>query len=540
MIKYLLLHIILCYCLTNITFPQIQNPKGKCLTFFLLEEKLHPSQEKNAYEKNFILDRGIITQKNILSPSGKFRIHFDTIGTHAPALVNAQGERIPNTVSQYVDTLSKIFDITWEKEINQYGFSVPPSDNGEGGGNEYDIYIQDLGTSNFGYTSWGDTPLNPNKQNPQYPTWIVIDNDFGKGFRTLGIEALSATAAHEFHHAVQVGGSGIWTSDDFYFYELSAESMEPTVFPFTKDYVHDVVTYFGNTGSIPLWNSFNSNWAGYERALFGIFLMTKYKTTNIMKDIWSAIETMPPWQAMENVLSQSPYSSTTAKEFADFSVWNFYTGSRADTINYYKDGKYFPELTYSTSTNFLSDTSKKIIETSVKSFTASYHCTTRIFDTLYCLVTNINENDAVANIHGQFPYTLNITAFNEEGSQKISNSIFAKFSVSDANNWKFLTFASGGGIAADVSPFPNPFNPHSSLLYIPIENVPSANATIQIFSSSYDLVFNSIAKPAQFLGKYYLAWNGKDKNNNMVGSGIYFFIIAENGNIRKGKFAVVR
>ncbi|MBM4161926.1 MAG: hypothetical protein FJ217_12625, partial [Ignavibacteria bacterium] len=51
-------------------------------------------------------------QKSRLSPSKRFRIHYDTTGIHAPALISpgAAPERLPNTVEQYIDSVAAIFD----------------------------------------------------------------------------------------------------------------------------------------------------------------------------------------------------------------------------------------------------------------------------------------------------------------------------------------------------------------------------------------------------------------------------------------------
>jgi len=76
---------------------------------------------------------------SVLSPSGHFRIHYDTTGTNTPALLDVNGSRIQNTARVYVDSVAATFDHVWDFEINSLGYPSPPPDQGAGGGNEYDI-----------------------------------------------------------------------------------------------------------------------------------------------------------------------------------------------------------------------------------------------------------------------------------------------------------------------------------------------------------------------------------------------------------------
>ena len=99
---------------------------------------------RNNVKEAYVAVRPVM-QTSILSPSGKFRIHFDTTGTNQPAMVTSDGIAIPNTTNQYVDTLAKILDIVWQTEIDSFGFAPPPSDGGRGGGDELDVYVSNLG-----------------------------------------------------------------------------------------------------------------------------------------------------------------------------------------------------------------------------------------------------------------------------------------------------------------------------------------------------------------------------------------------------------
>ena len=58
-------------------------------------------------------------QKSRLSPSGRFRIHYDTIGNNTPALLNAdQSKVLSNTYEEYVDSVGAVFDYCWTFQVD--------------------------------------------------------------------------------------------------------------------------------------------------------------------------------------------------------------------------------------------------------------------------------------------------------------------------------------------------------------------------------------------------------------------------------------
>ncbi|MDA0711362.1 MAG: hypothetical protein O3B73_14270, partial [bacterium] len=76
--------------------------------------------------------------QSVTSRSGRFMIHYNTTGTHAVSLVDANSNGIPD----YVDETINAFETSWTKEVTELGYSPPPSD----GDAIYDIYISSLGT----------------------------------------------------------------------------------------------------------------------------------------------------------------------------------------------------------------------------------------------------------------------------------------------------------------------------------------------------------------------------------------------------------
>ncbi|HAP35290.1 MAG TPA: hypothetical protein DCQ28_04870 [Bacteroidetes bacterium] len=502
-------------------------------------EKCGTFRQIERYEKNKTLKTKQIfvprpeMQKSILTINNKIRIHFDTIGIHQPAMVDASGNRIPNSYKLFIDTLQNILDSVWKAEIETYNFNIPPSDNGRGGGNEYDFYVMNI--SDFGITNIeDDLPVGPTKPNRQFASFIQIDNDFGVGYRTKGVPALMATCAHEFHHAIQVGGSGVWESEYFYFYELCAEAMENTVFKDAKDYIFDVKTYFIDISTTSLFQQkYNDRTAGYERALWGMFLMKKYGT-GIMKAMWDEMSITRPVMATQNALNK--YSTSLEREFSDFTYWNFYTGYRSDTSKYYSDANIFPMVSFKSS--ILVSSGKQDLSLTTKSFSANYIKASTTTDTAFVIVSNTNVTDALDYSQQTFPFKLSFSTSSATGFPKISTSVFAQFQVDDYLNWSYIAIGTSRGPVC----FPNPFNPSKSSLLIALQGIQQdRNATLNIFSSStMDLIFSGHPNFKAFSGTQYAEWSGRDNKGNIAASGIYTFILSNGIIFNKGKFAVIR
>jgi hypothetical protein len=483
-----------------------------------------------------------VAQTSRITPNGKIRIHYDTTGTNQPALVSVSYlngiktvTRIPNTYSQYIDTLVMLFDSVWRAEIDQYGFTAPPADNGRGGGNEFDIYVMELGGGLFGVTEIeGDLPVGAVKTNQQYASFIRIDNDFGSGYRTNGIEAIMATAAHEFHHAVQIGGSGVWENQQFYFYELCAESMEHIVFSHAKDYLFDVKTYFKNISVTSLFQQGTTlENAGYERAIWAIFLMKNYGTI-IMKDLWEEVKVQRPVPAVNTVLNN--YSTSIQREFANFSYWNFFTAYRADSVKYYTDAKLYPAVPFVQTINAVP--SPQQLSVATKSYTANYYKAVSNTDSAFFVISNTNYSDAL-NENGQlFNAQLSISTAPQSGFNQVTSGLFARFTAVNPADWSYIPF----GITASPFCFPNPFRPAASSLLISPAGVGVADdVTLSIISAvSFDLVYSQKADFTTFSGTQYVEWNGRDDHNAIVPSGVYLYILSKGSTVIKGKFAVIR
>ncbi|MCB9450412.1 MAG: PPC domain-containing protein [Anaerolineaceae bacterium] len=159
-----------------------------------------------------------------------FRIHFTLEGNDSTTIDYAQA---------VADTMEEI----WQIQIDRIGWPAPPNDGDNGGNSRLDVYVMDLmdaeGYGPLGTTKGiGDAGDNPNTTAvEQYAVSSVmrIENDFSESSQADRdpITLMRATAAHEFHHAIQHGYD---LGDQFLWYhEATSTWMETITFPKEED-----------------------------------------------------------------------------------------------------------------------------------------------------------------------------------------------------------------------------------------------------------------------------------------------------------------
>ena len=478
-------------------------------------------------------------QASVLSPSGHFRIHYDTTGTNTPALLDINGSRLPNTARAYIDSVAAIFDHVWDFETSSLGYPAPPPDQGAGGGNEYDIYVVELGGNLYGETVFNQEDiLNSTRPNPTYMSYIEIDNDY-IGYYTHGLQALRVTAAHEFHHAIQVGNYGFW-QNDVYYYELTSTWMEDVVYTGINDYYQYLPLYFSNT-SIPF--NVSNGYVEYGRAIWGKFIQKRFGAAR-MKRTWEFISSMPSLQAVDASLRET--GTNFIRELPEFSLWHFYTGHRADPITYFTESRSFPEvrpvdlLDFIPPEGMISSTARNL---SIQFFQLVVDRGGGQSDTISMALTNINL--VAAENSDDRSYTLSYlftTQPPDESYETLGDGLKVKFIVNDPTNWKSIGIVNSGiSLAAVNAPYPNPFFPgKSGRIAFPIDVPQRTTVTLNIYSSSFDLICSKVEDSATQFGKQVVVWDGRNSSGNLVSSGIYVYRIVSGDKEYKGKIAVVR
>ncbi len=326
-------------------FKSIEPIIEKCATTNVMEIREYlDKQLKNDIPKEVINGfTGILArptkQKYLVSPSGRFRIQYDTTGTHAvyqPTVDVNPADGHPD----YVNRCAEIFDYVYDIEITQMGYTPPPPDGTAGGGNnEYDVYLHSYSGA-YGVTFTDGTVSGyGNPPRTAYKSYIYCDptyTGFGYTDRTL---PLKVTAAHEFFHAIQFAynaNAGSW------FMEISSTWIEDIVYDNINDYRYYLPTFF-NSPQVSLTKFDGSH--EYASCIFGHYISENFGNDR-MKRIWDYTINAGSNIALNAIQSALVEIGTNRSDvFAGFTVWNYLTGSRANgTHPTYSEGAYFPQV----------------------------------------------------------------------------------------------------------------------------------------------------------------------------------------------------
>lgn len=267
------------------------------------------------------------------SPGGYFKIHFDTALNSAEMV--PREDKDGNLIPDYVDRIALYCDSSYRGLVLEMGYLPPPVD-ASGGDSRYDIYLMSFPAYGVTYPeSPGDSAWN------DYTSFIGIHNDF-YGFApnedpegdTIG--AQKATCAHEYFHAVQLAydlSEGLW------WMEATATWMEEVLFPEVNDN-YNYLPYFFNYPEIGLQN-ISEGYHLYGAFVWPAFLHQKYGLA-IIKDIWNACRYNTAISAIDSGLA--PHSTKLLELFPEFTLWNYYTGSRAVPGQYYESAADYPMM----------------------------------------------------------------------------------------------------------------------------------------------------------------------------------------------------
>lgn len=251
------------------------------------------------------------------SPSGFFLLHYDTAedSVHAVPAADDDSTGVPD----FVEKCAAYMDTSLQRH-QDLSYLPPPADQGHGGSDQYDVYFQDM--VNYGYTTPDGGGPNPWDDRASYLVLhcnflIFPPNDDPEGDQ---YGAAKVTAAHEFHHAVQ------WSYDygeASWFSELDAVYMEEMIF----DASNDCYNYLDNFFLYPEKALTESGYHSYASFIFGLFIAQAFDTS-LMRACWEGALYVPE---VFDVLSDSLLYShgwTMDSAFAEFAVWNYFTGTR--------------------------------------------------------------------------------------------------------------------------------------------------------------------------------------------------------------------
>jgi len=246
---------------------------------------------------------------------------------------------------------------------------------------------------------------------------------------------------------------------------------------------------------------------------------------------------MAPLAAIDNTL-QSQYNSSLSVAFAEWTLWNYFTGPRADTMRYYTESPLFPVIaeTY----HALNVPSQQV--------GGSLPCLSGLpsgfisgADTVTVALANVNASCPTGGTTSS-PFTITVSTSRPDDTYRaIAGSLFLKLDVSDPSQWVTWDIERNGiGVPSvtEGTAYPNPFLLNQqSAVYI-LAN--AAEGELTIYSSGMDLVYNAHQQLSSRLGQSVFVWNGRTSTGNAVNSGIYIFVLGLGNRTVTGKIAHVR
>ena len=479
---------------------------------------------------------------------GHFRIYYDTSpdSIDTPALIDANDQRIPGTAEQFIDSVGRFFNEAWDFEINRLGYPAPPLRADA----LYPVIVRELGTGTYGRTLWFDSTLVDAGPPPRYRTFIEIDNDFLINYApSRGIPGLKVTAAHEFHHAIQIGTYGYW-SNDLYFYEITSTWMEDVVYNDVNDYYQ----YLFSEGSQFVHPEFGFTQTDlqiqYSRAIWGKFIEKRFGR-DAMRHTWEYLHQVPTVPGLDPSIwaidrALSDLGTSFRQEFLQWAYWNFNTGPTGTANRFYPEGQNYPKMRIQSRADFIPPSSS--IQGNLETVSSSYYkvCILKtpadscgINNEMDVIISNVNTPEAAST--AQIPFTYTISSSQTDGARKLSNGLWSNLDVGDPENWS--TQETVPSVIGDVLVFPLPYVVRSNkpLWFRLPEKPQSSTATLYVFGSDLDKIVSRELPVLDFRPlEPAIQWDGHTDSQLSITTGVYFYVIVVDEKQYTGKFAAIR
>ena len=535
----------------------------RCGTPYLLQA-MDASTE---HQRLKLVQRRPSTQHSLLTPSGHFRVHYDTAGNDAVDLADDDANGIPD----YIDLAATVLDSIWVLEVEQLGYNPPPSDNGLDGGDEYDVYVVEIGGRVYGWAYPGIPSATTTYSH------LEIDNNFTNldYEQTRGLYALRVTIAHEFHHAIQFGYYA--KADGCWWQESTSTWMEEVAYPHIDDYLQYLIHFLGEP-----YRALNSgacdSYRIYGSAIFSHFLDQRYgrelepliredlkqhppdlitlrARSHLNRLIWEELKERKSIDLdhFDRVIRQvEPGGLGVAT--GEFAVWNYFTGTR-HRDEYYAEGDKYPTVP----TRDIAVAAETVVrDTSLLDATGSVYLRIEpqlrpggvnlFLDSIrgawrrHLLLVGpdsvsvqlVSESPIRVNGWDQFDEVVLVATAAEHTGLAYEHLFTAQF---DPN----LTDAPVA-LATLLKPnYPNPFLPSRDKITQLVFDlaVPSNQTRLSIFSANGDLVWWDDLGPRR-ADEYTIEWDGNNLAGNPVASGIYHLLLEADGTAAKRSLAVVR
>jgi hypothetical protein len=464
---------------------------------------------------------------SVVSVSGHFRVHYN-ISFNAP--------------TYSVSDLCAALDSAYRFEVGFLGFPPPPPDGTNGGDDKLDVYLMPLG-GDYGTTE-PDYELSPGSK--KFTSFIKISNDFTY-FPTKGIDAARVTAAHEFHHTIQLGNYAYRYNDlkifDLFFYEMTSTSMEQFVYPTIKDYLFYTGGFFNAPWTRFPWHS------GYDIAIWNLYIQKKFGY-DIIRRQWEIFSSHTALQAIE--LSLQEYQSTFPHAYPEFASFCYYTNYRSGASPFFADAAKMPLLAAMSAQQIsgrLKTQTVNIDPVSVNVYSFTKPGST---DTLSIILTDGNVSRGDDTSFTDLPMTISVSLDSTNGYLSAGTAYYINITSSAETYWKSMFFVQNTEFEGNlpVLPggvffYPNPLLCNASQNGFITFRLPEGEQSGAVDFSVYDIrmqhVYAGTKNAYLLLGRAMFQWYPMTENVQYIPStGIYIFSVKTKKHTYSGKLVIVR
>jgi hypothetical protein len=245
-----------------------------------------------------------------------------------------------------------------------------------------------------------------------------------------------------------------------------------------------------------------------------------------------------PTVAIDNAL-RAQHNSTLATAFADWTLWNYFTGTRSDSSQYYPEGALYRSVTQQPCTYA---NAPRSVPDSLPPLSARYLQVYGASQPLTFIAANVDVGSAFAGSTAResFAFLLSPNAA-DNSYRSTAAGVYIKLENANSSHWWSWDVVNGvvGNQPVDEeTPFPNPFLVDGqSQMYVPSL---ALEGTLSVYTSSMRRVYQGDQTSVMRLGRRVFSWNGKTDNGETAATGIYLYVLSLSDHTVTGKIAVVR
>ncbi len=232
-----------------------------------------------------------------VSPGGKFNIKFTRSGTDG---VPSTDVNPANGIPDYVERFGEIFDYVWSVEVVDLQYNAPYL----GGNNMQEVKIHHIDA--YGYVQGRDN--------------LHVHNNY-YGFPGTQLGCMQVTAAHEFHHEIQLSIHYPAHPSTWYM-ETTSVWVEDYVYDDVNDYLN-YLNYWYSSPWVSITDSDGMHW--YSTSIWNFYLEETFGV-DIIREVWENSSSNSV-TALKNVLTE--HGTSLDDEYEKFETWNYFTGYRS-------------------------------------------------------------------------------------------------------------------------------------------------------------------------------------------------------------------